>query len=148
MKRVAMAKKTFQEDLVDSIRNRSGSIDPKDLLEDIFKTYVAKMMEQNVLANKNRMETGFLLSMKGFLISEFRAARLEHQMSESQYSALFDATVQEIFNEAAHTHDGEDKAEIDENRSLNIKGAFEEHLRREQQGGSGRIMTQGGIILP
>lgn len=95
-----MAKKTFRQELKETIVDR---VDPKlsrkEVLEDIFKTYVAKMMETNVMANKNRMEAGYLHMIKTYMINEFRGAELaEHQMSEDWYSKLFDSTVKEILN--------------------------------------------------
>ena len=144
-----MSKPNFQEDLVRSVRGCSGSLDPKDVLEDIFKTTVAELMKKNVMANKNRMETGFILAMKGFLISEFRKASLqEYQKSEAQYSVLFDKTIQEILNEAAIAHEGEDKAEADANQVLDVKGAFHEHVRNHESKSKGQRVTPGGIVLP
>lgn len=98
-----MAKKTFQQELKETIVDR---VDPKlsrkEVLEDIFKTYVAKMMETNVMANKNRMEAGYLHMIKTYMINEFRGAELaEHQMSEDWYSKLFDSTVKEILNNSS-----------------------------------------------
>lgn len=95
-----MAKKTFQQELKETIVDR---VDPKlsrqEVLEDIFKTYVAKMMESNVLANKNRMEAGYVHMIKTYMINEFRGAELgEYQMSEDWYSKTFDITVREILN--------------------------------------------------
>lgn len=98
-----MAKKTFQQELKETIVDR---VDPKlsrkEVLEDIFKTYVAKMMEANVMANKNRMEAGYMHMIKTYMINEFRGAELsEHQMSEEWYSNLFDSTIREILNSAS-----------------------------------------------
>lgn len=95
-----MAKKTFREELKETIVNRiATNLSRADILEDIFKTYTAKMMESNVLANKNRMEAGYLHMIKSYMINEFRGADLaEYQMSEEWYSKLFDSTVREILN--------------------------------------------------
>lgn len=133
--------KTFQEQLRDTILNKCDpKLSKREMLEDIFKTYVAKMMEQNVMANKNRLESKFLVMLKGHLITEFRRAELgEFQISEEMYSNLFDKTVQEIFNDAALANKGVDTA-VEGRQVLEInKNAY----HREQM-----RMSKGGIYIP
>jgi hypothetical protein len=101
--------KNFQEELRDTLLYRCDpKLSKKETLVDIFKTYVAKMLEQNVLANKNRLSVDYLTMVEGYLINEFRSAELgEWQMSEQQYADLFAKTMQEIFNDASLAHKGE-----------------------------------------
>lgn len=130
---------TFQQQLRKTVIERiDPKLTPKEVLTDIFKTYVAKMLERNVLTNKNRLSADFLAMTKGYLITEFRAAELgEHQMSEKQYSDMFDATMKEIFNTAAHAHEGEDKSEF-ANQTLSV----------DKRGYQDMKKSAGGIYLP
>lgn len=131
----------FQKELENSVLRADTKLKRDELLVDIFKTYVAKMMERNVRDNKHRLEEGFINAMRGYLISEFRKAKLgEYQMSEGQYSKLFDEAVKEIFNFASSRHEGEDVMAYDKNRQLSIDmlGYQNEVLRK----------SPGGIILP
>jgi len=107
--------KQFQDDLKATIfRADPSKIDRKELLVDIFKTAVAKLFELQLEKSrtKDRLEFEQLVLIKKSLISQFRGADLsEYQMSEKQYEELFNATVQEIMNDAAHAHSGEDFVE-------------------------------------
>jgi hypothetical protein len=115
----------FQKDLETSIANSDPKLNKKELLEDIFKIYVAKLFEIAIQKSKtpNRLPLEALVEIKRNLISEFRKASLEMiQMSVEQYEVLFEKTVQEIVNDAGLAHRGEDSAiirsEFDINRSL------------------------------
>ena len=100
------------------------------------------MLEQNVLNNKNRLEGSYLAMLKGYLITEFRSAELgEDQMSEEQYSNLFDKCMQEIFNDAGHHNSGEDIAEHNQNLHINKNAA-----KHEKVGGMTR--TDSGLWIP
>jgi len=114
----------FQKDLEKTI---SGTeMDKKDLLRQIFKMYVAKLFEFKL---KNaRLEFNALVEIKKNLISSFRGAALaENQMSVEQYEELFDKTVEEIFNDAALAHQGEDIMQIDPGKQLIKNAGFVEH---------------------
>jgi len=108
----------FQKDLENSILNADPKIDRKELLIDIFKSYVAKMFEFTL--TKKGLPYEALVEVKNNLISEFRRAELsERQMSVEQYEALFDSTVQEILAFAASQHQGRDSVSMG-NQSLQI----------------------------
>lgn len=97
----------FQTELKNSIFNADPKLNRKDLLEDIFKSYVAKLFEK-VLA-KEKLPFDALVQVKNNLINEFRQAELsEYQKSIDQYDQLFDDTVKEILNLAASRHQGRD----------------------------------------
>lgn len=123
--------------------------DPKlskrEMLEDIFKTYVAKMLERNVMANKNRLESKYLTMLKGYLITEFRNAELgEFQISEEMYSNLFDKTIQEIFNDAALANKGEDSA-VEGRQILEVdKKAYRHEILGRTP--SGLYIPKGAVI--
>lgn len=143
-----MKQNKFQKSLSDAILNRDQKLNPKELLIDIFKTYVAKMMEQNVIANNGRLEADYINQMKGYLITEFKDADLgDYNLSIKAYSELFDDSFKEILNDAANNHKGEDVAEVDETRQLEVdkQGYHNEILKRNQ---NGEAVTKGGIILP
>ena len=59
-------------ELKDKIRERvfkaSEKIDRNELVEDLFKSTVAGMLEVNIGQNKNRIEAGFLQQLKAFVI--------------------------------------------------------------------------------
>ena len=95
----------------------------KELLEMIFKSYVARLLE--VMLEKSgtagRLEAGMLEEVKKRLVYEFREAPLENsQISVEMYEELFDTAIAEIFNEAALNHQGVDSAEFDLTRQLEI----------------------------
>jgi len=104
----------FQEDLQSSIFNADPKLDKAQLLEDIFKSFVAKMFEF-VLSREggNRLPFDSLVTVKKNLINEFRQAALsEHQRSEEWYGELFEKTVKEIFEHASLSHKGVDQAKF------------------------------------
>ena len=126
----------FQKELESSIANADPKLDKKELLEDIFKIYVAKLFEIAIQKSKtkDRLPLEALIEIKRNLISEFRQASLEMiQMSVEQYEVLFEKTVKEIVDSAALAHKGEDsmiiKSELDINRPRYAK-------------------TQTGLIVP
>ena len=99
----------FQEDLKKSIFNADPKIDRKELLIDIFKSYVAKLFEK--VLNKERLPFEALVQVKNNLINEFRKTDLsEYQKSIEQYEQLFDDTIKEILSLAAARHKGIDNA--------------------------------------
>ena len=113
----------FQDKLRESvITNCDPKLNPRDVLEDCFKYYVAEMMKENIRSNKNRIAAGFIQSLCAYAINEFRAADLgQFQMSETQYANLFNKCIQEILNDASHAHAGENKMEIKQTLGINKK---------------------------
>ena len=133
---------TFQEMLKRSLRDCDPKLDRRELLVDIFKTYVAKMMEQNVMSSshENRLDADFITGLRGYMIREFMSAELgEWGMKEAQYSNLFDVAIQEIFNDASHRHEGENKAEHVQDLEVNKK-------LYDKARATGK--TPGGLYLP
>jgi len=97
----------FQAELKKAIFNADVKINRKELLEDIFKSYVAKLFE--ITLKKKGMPYDALVEVKNNLIREFRATDLsEYQQSVEQYEQLFDKTVKEILDFAAERHQGMD----------------------------------------
>lgn len=143
-----MAKKTFQEELRETLLNKTDpKLSRKEILIDIFKTYTARMLEQNVMANKNRIESGFIGMVKAYLIKEFRGAELgEFQMSEKQYETLFDDTIKQIFNDASHAHAGENAAIEGQQELLVDKRAYHHEIQPKFKGGM--MQTAGGLWVP
>jgi hypothetical protein len=104
----------FQLELKNALLNADVKIDRKEMLVDIFKSYVAKLFEV-VLSKQggNRIPFDALVEVKSRLISSFRGAELgEYQKSEAQYDELFETTVKEILNECAANHRGEDLIQL------------------------------------
>ena len=100
----------FQKDLENAIFNADIKIDRKELLTDIFKSYVAKLFER--VLNSGRVPFDSLVIIKNNLINEFRSANLsEYQKSDEQYNELFDIAVKEILNLAAMRHKGIDNVQ-------------------------------------
>jgi hypothetical protein len=99
----------FQTELKNSIFNADPKLDRKELLVDIFKSYVAKLFERTLTREKLPFDA--LVQIKNNLINEFRQAELaEYQKSVDQYDKLFDETVKEILSLAASRHQGMDSA--------------------------------------
>lgn len=116
-----MTEYNFQKELEDSIFKAEDGIDKKELLVQIFKSFVAKLFE-HVLGRKgaDRLELSALVEVKRNLINEFRNAKLsEYQRSEKFYEELFDTTVQEIFNDAGNAHQGQDIASVQQTLQVN-----------------------------
>ena len=130
----------FQKELKKSIFGCDpNKFNRNELLEDVFKAYVAKLFEWNLSRKKqNRLEVDALVEIKRNLISEFRKAELgEYQKSTEWYENLFESTVQEIFNDAAKVHQGIDNVSIeqtlriDPRAYINEGGLFvPEHLKK------------------
>jgi hypothetical protein len=144
-----MAKKTFQEELKETILNRTDpNMSKHDVLCDIFKTYTVKMLEQNVLANKNRLESKFLTMIKAYLISEFRNTELgEDQMSEAHYEEMFDSTIKGLFNDVAHAHSGVDTI-VDGQQELLVDRKTYDNEIAPKYGKGGMVQTAGGLWVP
>ena len=106
----------------------SSKLNRKSLLEDIFKTGVAKLFEYNLgRKGKDRLELDALIQIKKNLINEFRSAKLgEYQQSEKWYEDLFENTVKEIFEEAARNHNGINQATINQTLQINQKAYINE----------------------
>ena len=127
-----MAEYNFQKELEGMVFDGDVGLDKDELIEDTFKIYVVKLFEHVLGREKeNRISMDALVMMKRNLINEFRRASLDvHQKSEQQYSDLFEATVKEIFNEAAHNNSGEDIVEhkqdliIDPEQYVNESGLY------------------------
>lgn len=144
-----MKEDKFQKSLKKAIFECDSKLDRKEILIDIFKTYVAKMMEANVDKNKGRLEADYLTKMKGFIITEFRNTDLqEHQISEGGYSKLFDDTIQEIFNDAANAHEGEDTVKFDPTKRFEINKTAYHNEVIAKRNKNGDVVTEKGIILP
>lgn len=96
----------FQKDLRKAIIDADPKLKKDELLIDIFKSFVAKMFEfalSRAEKNESRLTMNQLVSIKHNLISEFRSAELgEHQQSVEWYDDLFEQTVKEIYESAAH----------------------------------------------
>ena len=127
-----MAEYNFQKELEEAVFNGDVGLDKDELIEDTFKIYVVKLFE-HVLGREeeNRISMDALVLMKRNLISEFRKASLDvHQKSEEQYSDLFEVTIKEIFNDAAHNNPGKDTIEhkqdllIDRDQYINESGLY------------------------
>ena len=113
----------FQKELKGSIFNADPNLDRKELLIDIFKSYVAKMFEFTMTRKENaanRIEFKAMVEIKRNLISEFRKTSLsEFQLSVKQYEDLFDATMQEITNFAGINHGGIDNTTVEKTLNIN-----------------------------
>ena len=113
---------SFRKDLEKSILNGEG--DRNDLVIQSFKMIVSKAMEKNVDNNNDQLEAGFIESLRGYTINEFRGASLgEYQLSETAYSKLCDDTLRQIFALAAANHEGEDTMSFDKQSNLTIDKA-------------------------
>jgi len=111
----------FQEDLKNSIFNADPTLDRTQLLEDIFKSFTAKMFEYIVSkAGNDRLPFDSIVTVKKNLINEFRTTSLaEYQKSEEWYDELFEKTVKEILEYAALAHQGVDRVNL-ANQNLEI----------------------------
>jgi hypothetical protein len=130
----------FQKELKKSIEGADPKLDRKELLEDIFKIYTAKLFEIAIQKSKtpDRLPYEALVEIKKNLINEFRHTSLEMiQMSVEQYEKLFESTVKEIVESAALAHPGQDSAIIQSKFDINIPRYKETHN-----------ISPGGIILP
>lgn len=112
----------------------SDKFDRHELLEDIFKMYVAKLFELNLgRKGANRIELGVMVEVKRRLIDTFVGAELgEYQKSIKWYEDTFDETVQEILNDAAKAHQGSNVVSVDQTLEIN-KDAY---------------VKEGGLFVP
>ncbi len=119
----------FQKELKDRIFGcDSNKFNRRELVEDIFKSYVAKLFELT-LSKKgaDRLEFDAMVEVKRNLISEFRKTELsEYQLSVKAYEDLFDTTVQEILNDAAKAHKGSDLVSVDQTLEINPEAYVKE----------------------
>ena len=125
----------FQKELKDRIFNADPmKLDRRELLEDVFKIYVAKLFEFNLgRKGKDRLEVDAMVEVKRNLIDEFRKTELgEYQQSVKWYEDMFDSTVQEILNDAALAHKGSQFVSIDQTLQIN-KNAY---------------INEGGLFVP
>jgi hypothetical protein len=125
----------FSKQLVASIKLAKPH-EREEVLTMIFKSYVAKLigmlMERS--GNANGLEADIIVSVRSNLIHEFRKAKLDvNQRSVKMYEDLFDKTLEEILNYAAHANAGEDSAQF-ANRVMDINP-------RE-------YVNNGGLYLP
>ena len=119
----------FQKELKDSIFNSDADkVDRDELLEDIFKSYVAKLFEFTLKrTGDNRLEVDAMIETKRNLISEFRNTELaEYQKSVKWYEDMFDATVKEILNDAAKAHQGSDIVNVNQTLEINPEAYVKE----------------------
>jgi len=109
-------------------------MDRKELLKMTFKYWVAKLFEHiQTKRGADRLEADYVVEVKKNLIREFRDTDLgEYQMSEKQYDDLFEKTVQEILQEAALRHKGEDIVSIESTLSINTE----------------KYIKEGGLFVP
>lgn len=140
-KGVAMSNEyNFQKELEKSLFGADTKLDRKELLEDIFKIYVAKLFEITIQKStiKDRLPFEALVEVKRNLIDEFKKANLDtYQRSVIQYEELFEKTVQEIVNDAGLAHGGVDKTTVDQTLHINPKAYIKSHT-----------ISDGGIIIP
>lgn len=131
----------FAKDLEKTINNADEKVDKRELLEDIFKSYVAKLFEVNI--QERRLPYGVLIEVKRLLIAAFRSASLsEYQRSVKQYEELFDKTVQEIIDYAStRNNEGEDIIEEDKGKVLEINA-------KEYQNQSNFKKNDSGLFIP
>ena len=125
----------FQKDLRDSVLKADPvKFDKKELLTDIFKSYVAKLFEIVLSGKKgNRLEFDAMIQVKANLISEFRNTELgEYQQSVKWYEDLFDTAMQEILNDAAQNHQGINQVSIEQNLEINPNA----------------YINEGGLFIP
>ena len=125
----------FQKDLRDSVLKADPvKFDKKELLTDIFKSYVAKLFEIVLSGKKgNRLEFDAMIQVKANLISEFRKTELgEYQQSVKWYEDLFDTAMQEILNDAAQNHQGINQVSIEQNLEINPNA----------------YINEGGLFIP
>jgi len=126
----------FGKSVSDTLNKVPGK-ERKELLTMIFKSYVAKLLEvllQNS-GTQGRLETGMIEEVKKRLVTEFKKAPLGvDQMSYEMYEDIFDTAIAEILNEAALNHQGEDHADFDLTRQLEINP--EAYIR------------EGGLYIP
>jgi len=123
----------FKKELENSILNADPKQDRVELLEMIFKSYVAKTLEYTLRKRTNRIELAAMKEIRRNLISEFRKAELgEYQKSVKQYEDLFNTAIEEIFNDAGHAHKGEDVVTVDKTLEINPQG----------------YIHNGGLIVP
>ena len=125
----------FQKDLRDSVLKADPvKFDKKELLTDIFKSYVAKLFEIVLSGKKgNRLEFDAMIQVKANLISEFRKTELgEYQQSVKWYEELFDTAMQEILNDAAQNHQGINQVSIEQNLEINPNA----------------YINEGGLFIP
>jgi hypothetical protein len=136
----------FPKELEDTINNADEKVDKKELLEDIFKSYVAKLFEVNI--KNKRLPYGVLVEVKKLLISAFRAASLDvYQRSVGQYEEMFDNTVQEIIDFASGQNDeGEDIVEQDPNQRLEVNVKEYENLKNASDNSFEK--NDSGIYVP
>jgi len=125
----------FQKELKDRILNADPmKFDRHELLEDIFKIYVAKLFEFTLgRKSKDRLEVDAMVEVKKNLINEFRNTELgEYQKSVEWYEDMFDETVQEILNDAALAHKGSNIVNVQKTLQIN-KDAY---------------INEGGLFVP
>jgi hypothetical protein len=108
----------FQKELENAIINCDPKLNKKDLLEDIFKSYVAKSIEWAISKrHDNRLELSGMKIIQANLISEFRKAELsEYQQSLEWYEHKFDEAIREITSLAANNHEGVDNIQLAEQK--------------------------------
>lgn len=108
--------------------DKSGPMTNKhEYLEDIFKFYVADFwiyVKEISEKNKTELTVDTLTESKRTLVDEFRNIEgiPEYQLSVEKYEQLFETTVQEILNEAAHAHEGSDSYKMDQTLSIDKDG--------------------------
>jgi len=131
-----MADKEFKKDLEKTINEADPRLDKNELLEDVFKISVARLLEHSMNhgsgEKRDRLEIDALMTAKQELIREFRSASLGvYQRSVEQYEKLFMKSMEEIFNDASLSHEGQDEVkfagqnlEINKDAYVNEGGLF------------------------
>ena len=111
----------FQKELEATMRDTI--MDRSVLLEQIFKSFIAKTIEYYLDKKTNRLEMAAMKEIQRNLISEFRAADIgEWQKSIKWYEDTFDTAMQEILNDASLSHSGLDEMTIDKTLEINPNG--------------------------
>jgi len=118
----------FQKELRKHIFNSDEKLNRHELLNDIFKSYVARCLEFALRKNKDgKLEASALHQIRRNLIDEFRSTELgEYQRSIEYYEHLFDVAMQEIFNDASHAHEGINKVSVEQSLQINKKAYINE----------------------
>ena len=117
----------FQAELSKAINTADPNLNRKELIVDIFKFYTAKLLEFYMTKIGGALQSGSDEQLKRNLINEFRQAPLsENQQSIEWYEKLFDTTMQEILNDAAHAHQGIDQITSSQELSINPSAYIQE----------------------
>jgi hypothetical protein len=119
-----MKEKSFGQTIKDMIDEAGPMANKREYLEDIFKFYVADFWiyaKEVCEKNKEELTVDTVTQSKRQLIDSFYniEGMAEIQLSLEKYEELFEKTVQEILNEAALAHEGQDSMTYNSNLEIN-----------------------------